>query len=405
MPQLKVSSDKTHLIKDDKPFFYLADTAWAAFSNLSLDDWAHYLAYRKMQGFNALQISILPITHDSSVGEANIEPFLKTDGDKGDWNFTQYNPDYFDKAVKMVEMAVEKGFVPVLGVLWCSYVPATRCSENSPIASAMPLDCIAPYTRYIAKLFKAYEPIFFISGDTRFESEHEAPYYMTALDAVKQVCPEALLTMHLHPEGEVPEDFCKQIDFYMYQSGHGAQRQDLAYKLAEKFRNYSIKRPVLNSEPCYEGHGRIGENTRFDAFDIRKATWQSLLAGAKMGIAYGGHGIWSFHKEGLRFLNSHRSFEPYDWWDALVLEGSWDMGYAKWLFERYQLFELEPSEILANDDPEICLAASPDVSKIAVYMPYPFSLKINYDLTEYQLIGIDLATRQIVLPEVSIGTT
>lgn len=27
--------------------------------------------------------------------------------------------------------------------------------------------------------------------------------------------------------------------------------------------------------------------TRFRAFDVRKATWQSLLAGAKVGVAYG----------------------------------------------------------------------------------------------------------------------
>lgn len=401
MTQLQVSSDRHYLLKDNKPFFYLADTAWAAFSNLSLEDWASYLAYRKMQGFNALQISILPITHDTSMGESNLDPFLKKEGN---WDFTQYNPVYFDKAVTMVKMAVAQGFIPVLGVLWCSYVPGTRCSQNSPIASAMPLDCVAPYARYAAERFKPYSPMFFISGDTRFESEDEAPYYMNALKAVKDVCPEALLTMHLHPQGEVPEDFCKQIDFYMYQSGHAARGQDLAYKLAEKFRAYPTRHPVLNSEPCYEGHGRIGEKTRFSAFDIRKATWQSLLAGAKMGITYGGHGIWSFHQEGLRFLNSHRSFEPYHWRDALALPGGWDVGFAKWLYEQYKLVELEPSDLLLNDDPEIRLTVSPDLSKFAVYAPYTFDLELNHDLSGYELIAIDLASKQVVVPDMQTGT-
>jgi hypothetical protein len=398
---LQVSPDNRYLLKDERPFFYLADTAWAAFSNLSLTAWADYLTYRKQQGFNALQISILPITHDASVGEGALEPFLSQDGD---WDFTRYNPVYFDRAVSMVDMAVSQGFIPVLGVLWCSYVPGTRCSKSSPMASAMPLACVAPYARYAAERFKPYQPIFFISGDTRFESEHEAPYYMSALKAVKDVCPEALLTMHLHPQGDLPEAFCQQIDFYMYQSGHAARGQDLPYRLAEKFCSYPTQRPVLNSEPCYEGHGCIGETSRFNAFDVRKATWQSLLAGAKMGIAYGAHGIWSFHQEGMRFLNAHRSFEPYRWRDALTLPGGWDVGFAKWLFERYRLWALEPADLLLNDDPEIRLAASPDLSILAIYAPYAFDLMINLDLSGYALTAIDLAHRQVITPELQPGT-
>jgi hypothetical protein len=398
---LQVSSDHTHLLRGGQPFFYLADTAWAAFSHMSLADWADYLSYRKLQGFNALQISILPITHDTSMGDTTLDPFLKTEDG---WDFSQYNQDYFNKAVTMVEMAVAQDFVPVLGVLWCSYVPGTRCSQNSPIASAMPLSCVEPYARHVASLFKPFDPVFFISGDTRFESPDEAPYYMAALEAVRDACPEALLTMHLHPEGDLPDTFCQLIDFYMYQSGHGAKTQNLSYTLAEKFRGYSVKRPIVNSEPCYEGHGRIGERTRFNAFDIRKATWQSLLAGAKMGVAYGGHGIWSFHREGLTFLNAHRSFEPYHWRDALTLPGGWDVGFARWLYDHYRLVELEPSDLLRTDDPEIRLAASQDMSRLAIYAPYPFDIELNNDLGGYDVIGVDLADRRIFVPEITAGT-
>lgn len=41
-------------------FFYLADTVWSAFTNIDLTDWAYYLKVRKEQGFNVLQINILP---------------------------------------------------------------------------------------------------------------------------------------------------------------------------------------------------------------------------------------------------------------------------------------------------------------------------------------------------------
>ncbi|NJN82355.1 MAG: DUF4038 domain-containing protein [Caldilineaceae bacterium] len=173
--------------------------------------------------------------------------------------------------------------------------------------------------------------------------------------------------------------------------------------MAEKFAAYPVKRPVVNSEPPYEGHGRVGSQSRFDAFDIRKATWQSLLSGAKMGVTYGGHGVWSFHRRGKNFLNAHRSFEPYDWEQALHLDGSWDVSFAKWIFETYDLFDLEPSALLLTEDSEIRAAANADRSKIAIYAPYPFDLEIDLDLTGYRCERIDLARRRVTRPLVEAG--
>lgn len=402
MARLEVSATNDYLLKDGKPFFYLADTAWMAFSNLPLADWPRYLAYRKLQGFNALQISILPVTHDTSMSDENIDPFLPDAS--GNWDFFAYNEAYFDKAEAMVRMAAEQGFVPVLGVLWCSYVPGTRCSKNSPVASAMPYDAVAPYATYAAHRFRQYDPMFFISGDTQFESPDEEPYYMAALQAVKAVCPEALLTMHLTPRGDLPDSFLNLIDFYMYQSGHRAGGQDTPYLLAEKFTSYPVKHPVVNGEPCYEGHGRVGEQTRWNAFDIRKVTWQSLLSGAKMGVTYGAHGIWMFHRRGMNFLNKHRSFEPYDWDVALELDGGWDVAFAKWLFGMYNLFDLEPANIALNEDNEIRAAANGNGTKVAVYCPYSFDVELNFDLTGFHVVGIDLASRRVTVPETETGS-
>lgn len=401
MGRWEVAPTQDYLLRDGVPFFYLADTAWMAFSNLPLSDWPRYLAYRKMQGFTALQISILPITHDTSMSPENLDPFQKDA--QGNWDFTQYNEEYFAKAERMVEMTVQQGMVPVLGVLWCNYVPGTRCSKNSPVASAMPLEAVAPYATYVAQRFKKFDPMFFISGDTQFESPDEEPYYMAALQAVKAVCPDALLTMHLTPRGDLSRAFVDAIDFYMYQSGHRAGGQDQPYLLAEKFSAYPVKRPVVNSEPPYEGHGRVGEKTRFNAFDIRKATWQSLLSGAKMGVTYGAHGIWMFHQRGMNFLNAHRSFEPFAWDVALTMDGAWDVGFAKWIFETYNFFTLEPVNLVLNQDPEIRASATADQSTVAVYSPYAFDIDLDLDLAGYTVVLIELTTRRVTVPEVESG--
>ena len=47
MPSLRVSPTQDCLLQDNRPFFYLADTVWAAFANLSIPRWRQYLAYRK----------------------------------------------------------------------------------------------------------------------------------------------------------------------------------------------------------------------------------------------------------------------------------------------------------------------------------------------------------------------
>lgn len=402
-PPIRLTAHPDGYLVDEngRPFFYLADTIWMAFANLPLDGWAHYLDHRRMQGFDALQISILPVTHDTSMGPENLDPFLLDA--KGNWDFHAYNEAYFAKAETMLEMATARGFVPVLGVLWCSYVPGTRCSASSPVPSAMPRDAVAPFAAFAAARFKRFNPIFFISGDTCFESPDEAPYYMAALQAVKAICPEALLSMHLHPAGELPQAFVEAVDFYMYQSGHGATTQQQPYTHAEKFTAYPIKRPVLNSEPPYEGHGRVGERTRFSAFDIRKATWQSLLSGAKMGITYGAHGLWSGHSRGRRFLNAERAFEPYAWEEALLLDGAWDVAFARYLFEAYDLFAANPAAIVRSGDPEARAAATSDLSTIAVYSPYAFPIELDCDLTGYRCRHFDLAARRVMVPAVQCG--
>jgi hypothetical protein len=399
---LCLSQTQDYLLRDGKPFFYLADTVWAAFANLSIARWQRYLKYRRAQGFNAIQISILPITHDTSTSEQNDDPFLPDAG--GNWDFYRLNEAYFDKAERMVALAVEDGFVPVLGVVWKCYVPGTRASQRSPIPSAMPHDAVKSYAEYAVKRFAKFTPIFFISGDTAWDSDQEPIYYMAALDIVRQVCPDSLITMHMGTRAILPDVFAERVDFYMYQSGHGSE-QRTPYELAKVHSVYATARPVVNGEPCYEGHGVGRTRTRFKAFDVRKATWQSLLSGAKMGIAYGGHGIWSCHAEGMGFVQPQWKFVPYDWEQALRLPGAWDVAYARSLFERYGLFDVHPVDVLVTDDKELAVSANADRSKIVLYAPHAYDVALNMDLGAYRCQVFDLERRHPMIPIVEAGET
>ena len=398
---LKVSDNARYLARaDGTPFFYLADTAWASFGNVPLELWEPYLRYRKMQGFNALQISILPIIHDRSVGPGLVEPFAQKQD--GAYDFSQRNEAYFVKAEQMVQMAVDYGFIPVLGMLWCCYA----VQRQDPNPNRMTADEVRDFSTFAASRFAKYDPIFFISGDTPQHDADEIELYRVALDATRAVCPDALYTMHIAGRMVLDDRLIDGVDFYMYQSGHSADHQSAARELARQFRQLPQK-PIVNGEPCYEGHGRMRteDRNKFSAFDVRRATWQSLLAGASMGITYGAQGIWSGQVKGMRLMAEKRKFEAYDWEFAYQLEGSWDVGFARWIFENFKLADIEPVDLVVNEDNEIVVAADAAQTKIVAYAPYTTSIEFAIDLSAYTCSCINLNDRRVWTPPVRTGDT
>lgn len=398
MERITVSKTRDFFLRDGEKFFYLADTCWSAFTNASYEEWDYYLEYRRTQGFNALQINILP-QHDRSRMEGSWEPFEVLPD--GRWDFSSRNEKYFDRAEKMVEMAVEKSFVPALVVLWCNYVRGTWGSKINP-SRIIPMEKLEEYVSYVVDRFGKYNPIFIISGDTNFETDESTEYYEAALDLVKKMSPDAITTMHIMGGlWSLPENIAKSsnYDFYMYQSGHMKEHQHLPYELAQKFYNMPVKRPIVNGEPCYEGHSHGSKYGRFSSFDVRKAIWQSLLSGAKAGTAYGAHGIWSWHRRDSEFGGESFSGVPYEWSVALSFPGAFDAAFAKWLFEKNDLFSIEPAnDKLLNESPEIRVSESEE--KIIVYTPYNWDIKLKIDKELYRWEGIDLGARRVFKPKV-----
>ena len=59
MENLHISSNKKYLMKGDKPFFWLGDTAWMLFTNISYDEAYTYLKNRADKGFNVIQAVLI----------------------------------------------------------------------------------------------------------------------------------------------------------------------------------------------------------------------------------------------------------------------------------------------------------------------------------------------------------
>jgi hypothetical protein len=398
---LTVAETGDYFLRGGLPFFYLADTVWSAFVSVTPEEWDEYLSYRRRQGFNALQIAVLP-QWDASKPHLDIAPFRRKRG--GGLDYHEIDEGYFERAAGLLERAREYGFIPALVVLWCDYVRDTWLSRQHP-ERVMPYDTVRPYAEHVARSFSRFDPIYIISGDTDFESDETSRYYLAALEGIKSVSPHSLTAMHLLVANHyIPVSILRSglLDFYMYQSGHLAEAQDMAYILARKFLENETRRPVVNGEPCYEGHARVLKAGRFNAFDVRRATWHSLLSGAKAGIAYGAHGVWGWHTKGKTFESTAISGLPYDWRVALRFRGAWDVAFARWLFETRGLFELEPRPDLEDPGVESSVAASDGLGKMAIYLPYNAEVEVNAPVPDFAWTIVDLQERRFARPEVRV---
>lgn len=393
---LQIAANARTFIKDSKPFFYLADTCWSAFTNITMEEWEYYLSVRKQQGFNTLQINILP-QWDASGTTLSYSPYALDA--QGNFQFDKMEQGYFDHAQQMCEMAQQEGFQLALVVLWCNYVPNTWAS-NMKATNIMPYEHIPAYIEQVHTTFSKFHPIYVISGDTDFSTEANQSYQI-AFDCLQPKTKDCLFTMHIRGRlDSIPTQFIDHMDFYMYQSGHNAQPENLntPFTLAQSFYTKYPVKPIINSEPCYEqmgySHRMYG---KFYPFDIRRAGWMSLLSGACAGITYGAAGIYSWHKVKQTFgMGLGEGFDcPNAWNDAIHYSGAWDYGYMRYLFELYHFDELIPIDIIEKPNDQIRCAKTKDATTILLYVPVNTTIRLKDIDTSYEVQIIDLCERRI----------
>jgi hypothetical protein len=411
---VEVADGGAHFLRRGRKFFYLADTAWSVFTRAASGDWEHYLDHRHRQGFNALQINLLP-QWDCGTSDDDILPF-RTRGD-GRYDFAALNPDYFTRVETMLETACARGFVPALVLLWADYVEGTwlnqlltayagQSARRDLAAQTFPPDRVEPYIAYAAERLRRFRPVYLVSGDTDFPTEEVTARYLEALEIVKSVAPDSPTTLHIagfQPELPPPLAGSDCLDFYMYQSGHLRETRDTCYKYAERFLSEPVRRPIVNGEPCYEGIAF--EGAPITTAEVRRAIWTSILSGAGAGVAYGAHGIWSWHEPGREFTPADPGVQtpfncsmPPPWREALLFDGAWDAGFARFLFERFDMFSLSPAQDLVADgsDRQIRVAANADRSRLASYVPCELEADIEIELPAagYRWIRVDLERRR-----------
>jgi hypothetical protein len=372
-PRLKVSPNHRWLqYSDGRPFFYLGDTSWRLFPNVTREQADLYLANRAAKGFTVIQACIL-----NNVDEPNAY------GDKPliDRNPQTPNEAYFRHVDYIVNKAEQLGLfigmLPTWGNNW------TRHNAKPPYLFTV--ENARPYGRFLGSRYRNKPIIWILGGDEGIRSDEERAIVESLAAGLREGDGGThLITYHPRGPGRSSDYFPQEsiLDFNMYQSSHGAHDHDNGL-FAEHDYALQPAKPTLDGEPRYETlpvgfyYPEASKYDRFDDYDVRQAAYWSILSGA-CGHTYGNNNVWQMWDS-----NHKPEISPnMPWYQSLDHPGAFQMGLMRRLFESRPFQKLVPDAALVPNGPtnggaKIRAERADDGSFAFIYSPRGESFTID----------------------------
>jgi hypothetical protein len=365
---LRVAPDGRHILRaDGRPFFYLADTAWALFHRLTFEEADRYLGDRAAKGFTVVQAVLLFELDGLRASAAGPAPLLGNDPRRP-------NEAYFAHVDRVVDRAAELGLtialLPTWGDRWHS-------RQNEPGSKVFHDPATArEYARFVGRRYGSRPVIFVLGGDRNVETPEDLAITRAFAEGLKETAPHVLVTYHPRGPGRSSDALHREpwLDFNMIQSSHTGRGSDNGGNV-EHDRALVPPKPTLDAEPRYEAivvdFYMRGANPalRFDDADVRLAAYRALLAGAA-GHTYGNNNVWQMWAPGRPPVLEADT----PWSEALDHPGAFQMRHVRRLFESRPWEKLEPAQGLlvgpnAPGDGFVRAAAASDRSFAFVYTP------------------------------------
>ncbi len=363
-----VSDDGRYLQHaDGKPFFWLGDTAWNGALKSGEEGWSRYLADRSSKHFSAIQF----VSTQWRSADADAEG--RAAYEEGDPLLV--NPAFWQRMDDKVKAINDAGMLAVPVVLWGLGNP-----EEVPVPGRLPESDAVYLAKYITARYGAHHVAWFLGGDDDYSGDLGERWRRIGR-AVYGGRHHAPVTLHQrglqwHFDNFAEEDW---LNFLIYQSGHGDGDQTLAWTHSgppSRAWESPPYKPIINSEPNYEDHLAYQSRQPHSAYNIRRASYWSLLATPTAGVSYGAHGIWSWETETGVPKDHEGTGEAKPWFEAVDLSGSGDLAVAFEIFDSIDWWELRPApEMLVAQPGEVDPAAfvssskTIDGSQAVIYLP------------------------------------
>jgi len=333
--QFSISENKRFLLKENKPFFWLGDTAWELFHRLNIEEADQYLKRRSEQGFTVIQAVVLAEMDGlQEPNPYNERPFTANDP-------SQPNEKYFAHVDAIIDKANSYGLNIGLLPTWGDKVFKDRWGKGPEIFT---VQNAGDYAGWLAKRYAGKTNLIWIlGGDRNPRGAKDTAIWNAMGRAIKAANKKAIITFHPQPnELGSAEWFHQQpwLDFNMFQTGHC--RDNGAYDKINTVYQLTPIKPVMDGEPIYEDHPvcfNAKDLGTSSAYDVRKAAYLHLFAGG-FGHTYGCHDIWQMYSPKYEAVNGPHIY----WTEALELPGAQQMKFVRTLMESYPLLERVPDQ-------------------------------------------------------------
>jgi hypothetical protein len=364
---VRVSANRRFLEHVDKtPFFWLGDTVWNGPLLAGREDWDTFLRDRVAKRFTAIQFVMAAPWRTAPTNAEGQVAFTGREQ-------IEINPQFFQRMDERMEAINAHGLLAVPVLLW-----AIRGDENP--GWSLPEDQAIRLASYMVARYGAHHVVWILPGDGTYTGEVAERWKRIgrAVFGGKEHAP-----VTLHPGGmQWPYEAFKDeawLDLLGYQSGHGDDDRTLQWihsgPPSEEWKKPPA-RPFINLEPPYEDHISYQSKQRHTAYNIRRATYWSLLNAPPAGLTYGGHGIWSWQtKAGVPLAHDSTGMAK-PWHEAMALPGSSDMKHMAALFTSLPWWQLRPADDLltaqpGGDDParHVSAARTESGDVVLLYLP------------------------------------
>jgi len=394
--RLKVSENGHYLLKaDGTPFFWLGDTGWEMLDRLSREETNIYLENRRSKGFNVVQTVLIgEFIHMDKATNFYGDSILKNDNPEKPFITPGNNPgnadeyDFWDHADYAVSLAAQKGLYLALLPSWGEWVtPRVDKPLFNTTAQAY------SYGNFLGNRYRKNTNIIWILGGDRRPHERSNGFElwramaegiadgtngMNSLDGNADYS-TTIMTYHSFETSSKWFHNDAWLDLHIWGTYHSEVNNTRAFEAALADWNLPNPKPTLNGEPNYEGFDinyAIDDNGVFTSTDVRMAAYWSLFSGCA-GFTYGAQHIWQFtDSTRTKFSKTTSS----NWQTSLDLPGSFQVGYAKKLFESRPMLELVPDQSLIVKGQGNCGSYSPAIkgkSFAFIYIPTGNTLTIK----------------------------
>jgi len=225
----------------------------------------------------------------------------------------------------------ELGLVAVLLPTWGDKLPESPWGVGPQVFT--PANALT-FGRFLGNRYRNAAVLWMVGGDRPVKTDLQLDIWRKLATGLRETS-DHLITFHPNG-GQSSSQYVHNepwLAFNTIQSGHHGWTHPLETKLTHDLA-LSPRRPVLNSEPCYENHPVMSEGWWpfggwFDELDVRNAAYRSVFSGC-CGHTYGCHDVWQMYDPAVNPPINHARTP---WQNAIDLPGAKQMQHLRALIE------------------------------------------------------------------------